>query len=146
MQPPRNRSKAAGFTLEEKQCVRIKVVMKCSHAQNAYSWYLPVHHYRLVHLIKEGNIRVPGQRSIINKPWYFFIQHYGEICVFTTHLLSCRNLCTWTCCRKCLNSCSSELTSRMWLGSLSISWVARGTDVRKDMRLDIRPSWKSCIM
>ncbi|TNN22994.1 hypothetical protein EYF80_066891 [Liparis tanakae] len=41
-----------------------------------------------------------------------------------------------------LNSCSSELTSRAWPGSRS-SWAARGSEVRLDIRLDMRPSWKS---
>lgn len=62
MQPPRKRSKAAGFTLEEKYMSASRcLIERWTKCMWAPTFTLPVHHHWLIHLIKKGYIRVPAR-------------------------------------------------------------------------------------
>lgn len=79
MQPPRKRSKAAGFTLEEKYmsasgCL-IERLTKCMWTP---TFTLPVHHHRLIHLIKKGYIRVPVRINRGDEQWRSCISACGR--------------------------------------------------------------------
>lgn len=66
-------------SLWEKKRVSVQVSYWKYHVHKMHNdgRYLPVHHHRLVHLIKEGHIRVPVWRNVVDQQWCCCISSYS---------------------------------------------------------------------